>query len=356
MPARPPFVIFSLPRSRSAWLGQFLSYGDWHCGHDQLRYMRSLDDVKAWLSIPNTGTCETAGAPFWRLLRKYRPDARVVTIRRSVEEVLESVCKVAKLDEIGNARKVLAGIDRKLDQIEGRMSDVRSISFDSLRDEQVCAGLFESCLPYSHNSARWKAMSNTNIQINFPAMVRYVQVVLPTLNKLAAQAKLSMLQDMAVRPTGASGPIIIRAESWDTFLRDCRPLLERHCAKIGEHPDNWMNKNLALMSKLYDLGIMQIMIGRCNGRAFGYLMTLVAPSLEATNLLEAQHAAFFAAEEMPGLGLKLQRAALAALRERGVRNTYMRAGVRGDGGRMDVLYRRLGGEDFGRMYRVELEA
>lgn len=36
------FVVFSMPRSRSAWLARFLSYGDWHCGHDEIRHFRSL--------------------------------------------------------------------------------------------------------------------------------------------------------------------------------------------------------------------------------------------------------------------------------------------------------------------------
>ncbi len=28
-----PFVVFGLPRSRTAWLSRFLTYGDWVCGH-----------------------------------------------------------------------------------------------------------------------------------------------------------------------------------------------------------------------------------------------------------------------------------------------------------------------------------
>ena len=48
----PPFVVFALPRSRSAWLARFLTWGDWMCGHDELRHCRSLDDVRAWLAMP----------------------------------------------------------------------------------------------------------------------------------------------------------------------------------------------------------------------------------------------------------------------------------------------------------------
>src|SRR6185437_13562353 len=129
------FVIFALPRSRTNWLSQFLSYGDWHCGHDQLRYMRSLDDVKNWLALENTGSCETVAAPFWRLLVKYTPDIRAVTIRRPIEEVTESLIRLGVPTPPDEIRKSLANLDHKLDQIEGRMvPNVKSIDYSALSD------------------------------------------------------------------------------------------------------------------------------------------------------------------------------------------------------------------------------
>jgi hypothetical protein len=52
--------------------------------------------------------------------------------------------------------------------------------------------------------------------------------------------------------------------------------------------------------------------------------------------------------------MKLQRASLAALRERGVDEVVMRAGHRGSGPRLGTIYRRLGAEEFGNLYRLEL--
>ena len=48
----PPFVVLSLPRSRSYWLSRYLSYGGWHCGHEEIRHARTLSDVRAWLARP----------------------------------------------------------------------------------------------------------------------------------------------------------------------------------------------------------------------------------------------------------------------------------------------------------------
>ena len=56
--------------------------------------MRMLSDVQAWLSQDAVGTAETAGAPWWRLLPRYRPDARVVVVRRPVREVVDSLMRI----------------------------------------------------------------------------------------------------------------------------------------------------------------------------------------------------------------------------------------------------------------------
>lgn len=351
----PPFVVFSLPRSRSAWLSRFLSYRDWACGHDQLRYARTLDDVKAWLSMPNYGTCETGGAPFWRLLMKYAPDVRVVTVRRPIEEVIESLRKTGTDLDSQQVTKILTSLDRNLDQIEGRMPNVHSVRFADLADELPCAQVFEYCLPYGHDQDWWRNAAGVNVQVNFPALMRYAKANLPAMIKLASQARQTMLTDLAMEPVDMAG-VTIRQESIGDMIRDCPDLFRRHCLAVGEQPENWMNKNIPTMRKLDEMGLLQIMIGRSNGKPFGYLMTMVCPSLEEEGRLSAHNALFYAAPEMPGLGLKLQRAALASLKEKGASEAFMRAGIRGDGDRMDVLYRRLGAHDFGRVYRVELAA
>jgi len=348
-----PFIVLSLPRSRSAWLSRFLSYEDWECGHDQLRYMRSLDDVKSWLSLEKTGTCETAAAPFWRLIPKLSADLKVVTIRRPVPEVLESLARQGIHGP--EITKQIKYLDGRLDQIERRIPGTLSVPYDELRQIDTCALLFEHCLPHRFDPAWWRAWDARNVQINFPALVRYVKGHLPALQKLAAQARQAILRDMAVKPVNMPA-VEIREESFGVFQRDCEPLFRQHCVEVGESPDNWLKKNIPLMQRVYEAGAMQIMIGRCNGRPFGYLMTLVCPSLETLDTTMGQHAAFYASPEMPGLGLKLQRAALAALKEKGVSEAFMRAGIRGDGDRMDILYKRLGGLDFGRIYRVGLAA
>lgn len=87
---------------------------------------------------------------------------------------------------------------------------------------------------------------------------------------------------------------------------------------------------------------------------FGYLMTMTGPSLASEGVTVGVHTTFFASPDAPGLGLKLQRAANAALREQGVERVFMQAGTRADGPRLGSLYKRLGAEHDGQMFRLEL--
>lgn len=349
------FLICALPRSRTAWLSQFLSYRDWHCGHDQLRYMRTLDDIKNWFSLEKTGTCETGASPFWRLIAQYAPDLRVVTIRRPVEEVVESLIKAGVNSDPASLRKAMHGLNRKLDQLEGRLPNVKSVPYSALSDEIACAEIFEFCLPYGHDSERWKSLAASNIQVNFPALMRYVAANLPAINKLGSQARQAMFRDLAAKPVSSQN-VIISEERCQDWLSDCHDLFKQHCLEVGEQPENWMNKNLTLMQRLYDAGYLQVMVARSNGRPFGYLMTIISPSLEVQGAQTSQHTTFYASPDMPGLGLKLQRAAMASLKEKGISEVYMRAGVRGEGERVGALFRRLGAQHMGQMYRLELES
>jgi GNAT superfamily N-acetyltransferase len=109
------------------------------------------------------------------------------------------------------------------------------------------------------------------------------------------------------------------------------------------------------MQQLERAGALQIITARSNGRLFGYLMSVVGPCLEFEDKTVAVHTAFFASPLIQNLGMKLQRAAMETLRERGVSEVHMRAGVRGSGPRLGAFYRRMGAEDFGHLYRLSLE-
>lgn len=350
-----PFLVLSLPRSRSAWLSRFLTYGDAICGHEELRHWRTLEDVKTWFDQPCAGTAETAAAPWWRLLPHVAPDARIVIVRRPVDEVVESLMRLPGLAfDRAELTRLMHKYDRKLDQIEARVDNVLSVKFADLVDEQTCATVFEHCLPYKHDHDHWAALAPINIQVNMQALMRYMQAYAPALDKMAATAKRKILADFALRKPVEPGGITFQVEDFDTWINDARNLIEDHLIVVGEHPDNWKRKNLELMRCLDQVGAMQILTARCNGRMFGYLMTLIAPSLTSPDLTAATNTAFYASPQFPGLGAKIQREAISRLKERGIGEVFFEAGKRGSGPRLSVLYERLGAQEHGTAYRLQL--
>ena len=346
------FLVLGLPRSRTAWLSRFLTYGDHICGHEELRHCRSIDDVRSWLSQPNMGSAETAAAPFWRMLTRLAPGVRIVVVRRPVADVVES------LAAFGFDRAVMGPMMRrlnsKLDQIEKRVPGVLSVNFDDLNDEATCRAVFEHCLPYPFDKAHWQKLAGENVQCDMRALVRYASAFRPQLDKLASVARHLELKELAARKPVEPAGVTFQTEDCASWRRDGRRLFEDHCAIVGEDPNEWERKNWDLFERLEQVGAMQITTARSNGRMFGYLMTLITPSLGSAKVTSAAHTTFYADPGFPGLGMKLQREAMIRLRERGVDEIVWEAGKRGSGPRLGAMYRRLGAVEHGETYRLQL--
>lgn len=349
-------MIFGLPRSRTFWLSRFLSYGGWECGHDQARYLRSPDDIKAWLSIPAQGTAETAAAPFWRTLRAIAPQARVVLVRRPPDEVIASMGRLGIAFDPASLATVVRSLDAKLDQIAARWPGALSVRYADLATEATCAAVFEHCLPFRHDPAWWRALAPLNLQINMPALMRVMAAFMPQLTKLAAILRQQTLMTFHTRPVVPPEGVTIQAESFASFFADpsAQKLFRGHLAAIGEHPFTASDKNIPLMQGMDAMGAMQLMTARSNGRVFGYLMTFIGPCWEDEVRTTAANGWFYADPAFPGIGMKLQRAALAGLKARGVDELYMRAGPRGAGLRTGALYRRLGAIPDGELFRLAI--
>lgn len=346
-----PYIVYALPRSRTFWCSRFLTYGDWQCGHDELRHARALDDITAWLGQPCTGTVETAAAPFWRLAA----GVKTVVIRRPVSEVVASITRLGFDVDQAVLTASIARLDRKLDQITARVPNVLAIQYDDLQSEATCKTLFEHCLPYQHDPVWWQHMSKLNLQVNMHHVMRYFAAHEPQLTKLAKIARHRMIRDMnrTVAVDHDDG-LTFREESFATLYADAQELAADHMVLIGEAPDQHGKLNLELMRKLDEAGCLQTIGARCNGKLFGYLVTLLSPSLESPDIKAAIQTTMYGSPEFPGIGMRLQRASIEALREKGVDEVYFRAGTRGAGDRAAILYRRLGAELAGQSYKLSL--
>jgi GNAT superfamily N-acetyltransferase len=360
-----PFVILSLPRSRSFWLSRFLTYGDYRCGHDEALRMRSGEDVRTWLAQDFTGSAETGAARWWRLIRHYRPDARIVVVRRPVEDVLDSIVRIDLSGVVTLNRAALeAGLrkkDRALDIVERCAPGVLSVAFDDLRSEDTCARVFEHCLPYRHDPAHWRALAGQNLQTCFRATVRYQLAHLQQIGRTASIATKLIRQNRRPYERHYDDGVVVREEPFATFWRDAEPLLMDHLELVGEDRAAYRGKNIYLMQYLEDTAAWQTVTDRSNGRMLGYLLSTNGPSLTSPGMVSNSQAPLFVSRDAAKLniGARLQAASIQIARNRRADEVLFRAGVRGSGPRLGVLYERYGAEPeeepVGRMYRLRLK-
>lgn len=353
--ANPPFIILGMPRCRTYWLSKFLSYGQWTCGHEEGRYLRTLADAKSWLTQDRVGTAETAVAPYWRLIKKMRPDVRIITVRRPVQEAVESFIAGSGAEHLRDKlTAIFTRIAAKLTQIEKRVPGVVSLTFADLANEETCAALFEYCLGYKHDHDWWEAHDKTNLQMNLPALMQYMAVYAPQLRTISSvAAQESKKQMWAGRPIQDRDGMTFEEVSFREWLTEGQHLIQQHHTDCGQASDNFNVKNLPLFERLDQNGALQTVVAKSNGRMFGYLVTVIGESFEDPKAKVAVQTAFFRSPDAPGLGSRLIKASIGFLEERGGRwEIIQRAGVRASGPTLGRLYTRMGAEPDGEIYKI----
>lgn len=173
----PPFIILSLPRSRSAWLSAFLSYPPKRCGHDLAAESSSIPDFLCRIAKVD-GTCETGAVIGWPLIRKFIPQARIVVIKRPVADIEQSLAHFGVVPVCGELDERRQMLDACATQ-----PDVASFDFADLDDRDVCAWIFETCLELPFDRGWYKRLAGQNIQVNVPAQMERLRARQDALTK-----------------------------------------------------------------------------------------------------------------------------------------------------------------------------
>lgn len=162
------FMVFSLPRSRSKWLSEFLTYGDSICGHDLAAYARSIEDFRRLLSGVD-GSCETGAVVGWKLLRLEFPQARFVVVKRPLGEIIDSI-------RAKGFEPLIEVLEQRAEMLDvlSQAPEVRTYEFKDLESPGTCREIFEFCLEQPFDVARWQHLASQNIQIDFAARVGWL--------------------------------------------------------------------------------------------------------------------------------------------------------------------------------------
>jgi hypothetical protein len=170
------FVIHALGRSRTAWLSQFLTYGEWTCLHEQVIQLRQLADIKPMFSRPRTGYAETAASFGWPLLRHANPDIAQVVIERDPQDACAAMAASYAGAGIGCDLEMMRRIFERGHRVLKRISalpGVLTLSYGDLATEEGCRAVFEYCLPYQWDRAWWLQMREQHVEADLTAMVAY---------------------------------------------------------------------------------------------------------------------------------------------------------------------------------------
>ena len=342
-----PFIVFSLPRSRSAWIARFLSYGGRRCGHDLATECASLDELTGRFRGEYAGTAETGAVIGWRALRRRLPDARIDVVRSPVGYIHASLSRFglgsqALMDE-------LIKRDAMLDEL-ARVPGVKSFTFAQLNGIEACRALFEHCLGVPFDWKWWQGLADVNVQVNVHERLHF----------LAANRKRieALKREAAFEENNHISHIVIGSEPWDSLWPEIDALFAEHFNEV--EGDLAVNRPYKLdepaMRAMNTAGMLRIITARVDGILAGYCMWQVTPDVESAGMLIAQHGPWFVRKVHAHLmlGPKLFNASLVDLRALGVKNAFPHHRLQGRGAKLGAFFRRLGAVETQRTYSLWL--
>lgn len=125
------YFIVALPRSRTAWLANLLTWGPSFCFHEGLIGCRNMAELRAKLSLPRTplaGNADTGSMMAVDKLVEAFPDARYVLLCRNPDGFVEQAARMGADRE--HALSMLDTFAHACDVLHGRALVVRSADLD----------------------------------------------------------------------------------------------------------------------------------------------------------------------------------------------------------------------------------
>lgn len=157
-----PFIIFCLPRSRSAWVAHFLNYGG-RCkvGHDIVIECKKVEDFFSAYKEGMRGTVETGAVEGWPLFHERFPEGRILTIHRPLAKVKASLARYGVVPQEGE----LEAREEALLALS-RMPFVESLVDSDLDLMGCCRWLFEYTTGLPWDQGWWEQLRRINIQVD----------------------------------------------------------------------------------------------------------------------------------------------------------------------------------------------
>lgn len=158
------FFILSLPRSRTAWLSNFLTYENSFCFHEGLMRVGTayqLEHLFECVNKPIVGNSDCGNLLFMDEIAETFPDASYVLIERPYDEVINSMHAMGPsfTDDryVQKAARLMESAKRYLDPL---IVDYHELNRDA------CRRIWRHCIGTPFDTLRWQILDGINIQID----------------------------------------------------------------------------------------------------------------------------------------------------------------------------------------------
>ena len=168
------YFITGLPRSGTAWLANFMTYGSSFCYHEALRFCSSKDRFKEMLSLDGYDYVGNSDSGLGFFVDWIPPDSKVVIVERDSSEVVESL-KNAFINtfDLDKLNAILNATLLNLEVIKKRF-DTLVIPYGKFT-QASCDMIWSHCLPrVPLNKERAEMLIGMNVSINNNDLVNYM--------------------------------------------------------------------------------------------------------------------------------------------------------------------------------------
>lgn len=339
-----PFIVVSLPRSRSYWLSRLLDSPARPCGHDTLMEMVSISQFREqferqWVF----GTVETGLARHWRIAMHEVPEARFVALMRDPSEV------EASLKRIGLEDPELSARAKDLERLAAAPGTL-VIEANRLGEAPYVASI-------------WQALHGVPCQLGWiedriaERLDREPEELRARLAATARGTELLLAEAGAYWPARA-----IRVEKIELAenIQEVYDLAQEHYSLVSGdlEPRRRPSPDFETLLHLERAQANHFWFAYVDSRVAGYVSMMFQRDVETAGMLVAHQGVLYVRPAYGGLGLgeRLLRTAVAFAKGAGASYAYLHHRTYGPSVRVGALARRLGGRPLEQTYSLDLEA
>lgn len=161
------FFITGLPRSRTAWLSNLLTYRNSFCYHELARHGGNARDLIKKMETRTerfVGTADSSFPIYHKSILELVPESKIVVIDRNINDVKNSLCEFLggwsdELDEtVEKTGKALYELTRHY--------DCKIIGFNDLEDTLTVKSIVDYISPNDWDVDRFTQLDRMNVGLN----------------------------------------------------------------------------------------------------------------------------------------------------------------------------------------------